>query len=571
MAWIRRDDAVTDIKDVFLKNIGVSDLNDVNEWFKMSYAYGYEIGGIDRAVSLIRQYKNRRITICGDYDVDGICATTILLLSLRWLGYKQVFYEIPKRIKEGFGLKRSMIDKIPDGLVITVDNGIAQPDVVEYAKQKGLQVIVTDHHEPMVVDGKSVLPNADIVIDPKAVEGQSGFKDYCGAGIAYKIACELLDHDKAMCRTLQCFAALGTIADVMPLREENYVIVRNGLKHMLNPSVCNVGLYALISSLGLNRCITSRDVGFKIGPCINAASRMSDDGPAEVIDLFTQTDTYQDSIKIAEHLIAVNESRKETKKRMYNKARDIIDEDCLFGEIPLVIYIPLEMEGIVGIIAGNLAEEFNTPAIVLTDAGNGILKGSGRSCGNYNMKLELDKVSNLLLNYGGHTGAAGLSLKAENLENLKAELSKNSAGYECDEDAVSNIYYDLEIDAKDIPKTIEELKKYEPFGEGNAAPVFKVNNFSVMPRYGAYVKWMGEDASIAKMYSSNATAVGFDAIEKMVGIKEPQMLNLVGTLSDNYFNGSVEHQIEFSDLQVSAATNKVETNLASRLKNMASH
>lgn len=563
MKWTKKG-TETSIKEVFLKNIGVSSLDDVNAWFLKSYAGEYRIDKLHDAVELAKKFKDQKVTICGDYDVDGVTSTSILYLTLIWAGFKDVHYRIPRRFSEGFGINRTMIDEADHGLIITCDNGVAQADVIDYAKSNGITVIVTDHHEPQIIDGKVILPNADIIIDPHAIDGQADFDGYCGAGIAYKFACELLDNNKSMTRILLGLAAIGTIADVMELREENYVFVRNGLK-MLNISNTTTGMNALISEFGLTKHITAKDVGFKIGPAINACSRMNDNGAKDAVECLTFCGDYTTAIAMAEKMIAVNEARKSSKKEALRCAYEEIENHCLYGDIPMTVYIPDTLEGIAGIVAGNLAEEYKIPVIVLTNADGGLLKGSARSYGNYNMKKELDKCSDILVKHGGHAGAAGLSILPENVDKLRMRLINNLGEYKCSETDV--LEYDLEIKSADIVKVAKELEKYEPFGKGNATPIFKVTEFSVIPKYGAFKKPIG-DGSIVKLYSKNATAIGFDMGDAMSNIDEFMGFDFIGEISNNYFNGNIEAQIEFKDFK-KVNLSKVTTPLACKLKAMA--
>ena len=521
---------------------------------------------MDKAVEIARQFKNSPVTIVGDYDADGVTSTSILYLAFKWAGFTDVRYRIPKRFSEGYGISRSIIDEIRDGLLITCDNGIAQLDAIKLAKEKGLKIIILDHHLPAVIDGKDVLPDADAVIDPNALAGTADFSGYCGAGLSYKFARMLLDGNKTQCRKLLNFAAIGTVADVMELRQENYVFVREGLKSLVRSDYCTAGLYALISAFSLTSHISSYDIGYKLGPAINAASRMKDDGAMIAVRLLTYEGDYSSAVQMAEELVCLNESRKAEKSAGLKAAHEAIERDCLFGDIPMVVYVQGVGEGIIGILAGNLCEEFKVPVIVLTDASEGILKGSGRSYGNYDMKAQLDLCSSLLITHGGHVGAAGLSLRKENVELFRSQLMSNASDYEASSE--SDTYYDLEIKATEIPSFIEQISRFEPFGEGNPSIVFKINGFSVVPRYGSFKKLMGADESIVKLFSSSCTAIGFDMAERMRGIDEPKILDMVGVLSDNYFNGSVEHQIEFTDFK-EAATAKVETPLASMLRSMA--
>lgn len=564
MAWKKRGAEKT-IEEVFLRNIGAKSLNDINMWFKKSYNHEYCVDMMKEAASFAKTFKDKRVTIVGDYDGDGVTSTAILYLGLKRAGFIDVRYRIPKRFSEGYGISSNIIDEIECGLVITCDNGISQIEAISKAKDKGLSVIIIDHHLPLVIDGNTTLPPADFIIDPNAIPDSADFNGYCGAGLSYKFIQEMLDYDNFHYLLLG-FACIGTITDVMELREENYVFVRNGLNKLTDARFCTSGLYALISACNLTKYIQASDIGFKIGPTLNAASRMSDEGAMEAVKLLTYNGPYPEAVRMAERLLSVNEDRKSAKKEALKRAHEVIDEECLYGEIPLVVYVPGISEGIIGIIAGNLCEEYNVPTIVLSDSEDGCLKGSARSCGNYNIKDELDKCSSLLLKYGGHSGAAGLSLFPEKLAEFKNALQINSTGFSTE--AGRDLYYDIEISANELPKVVESLHKFAPFGEGNEDIVFKVNNFSVVPRYGAYKKLLGADESIIKMYSADAVAIGFDMASRFDKIEQPKNLNLIGTLSVNYFNGSCDNQIEFVDFE-NVEKSYIETPLAKKLALMA--
>ena len=564
MTWIKRGSEKT-VEEVFLRNIGVNSTADVNAWFQKSYDDKYRIERMTEAVNFSCMYKDKTVSIIGDYDADGITSTSILYLALKRAGFKDVRMYIPKRFSEGYGINMTIIDKISSGLIITCDNGISQTEQVNAAKEKGLGVIILDHHQPLVIDGDIVLPDADVIIDPNAIPNSADFNGYCGAGLCYKFAKALLpgDEHKGFHNVLLGLAAIGTVADVMELREENYVFVRNGLKRLVRSDCCTTGTYALISALDLSKHLDAKDIGFKIGPTINASSRMKDDGAMDVVELLTYQGPFQEAVKKAERLIEVNERRKKVKKEGIERAEKVIESECLYGDVPLVVYIPEIGEGIIGIIAGNLCEKYKVPTVVLTSTETGdILKGSARSCGNYNIKEQLDNVSDLLEAYGGHEGAAGLSLKKENLDGFRAAITAISGDFEYESLDVQ--YYDLEIEASDIAQYINQLEKYAPFGEGNPAPVFKITGFSVVPRYGSYFKTVADTG--VKLFNADTTAVGFDMIDRF---KEPyKLLDFVGTLSDNYFMGSITHQIEFSDFKPQEV-NKTVTPLAAKLASMA--
>ena len=554
MRWIKKGTETT-IKEVVLRNMGVSSTDDINAWFKKSIDNDYKIKGLKEAVEYALSFKDKKVTICGDYDADGVTSTSILYIALKRAGFTDVHFRIPKRFSEGFGINTTMIDEAGEGLIITCDNGVAQPDVINYAVDKGLAVIVTDHHEPLVVDDEVVLPNVEHIIDPNAIEGQADFNGYCGAGIAYKFSIELLGKK---CSDLLAFAAIGTVADVMQLREENYVIVRNGLNAISERKVCP-GLSCLLSVLSIKKCY-AHDIGFGIGPVINASSRLNDDGAKDVVNLFISNDSY--AFNEAERLVNLNTKRKELGRNGLKMAKAAIEEECLFGDVPLTVYVPGVPEGIIGIIAGNLCEEYKVPAIVVTDSDDDTLKGSARSPEGFNIKEALDNVSELLIKHGGHAGAAGLSLKKSDFYSFREAIKVDN--YEPESENITDVYYDLEIDAKDISSALKELEKYEPFGEGNSAPVFKINAFSTSPRYGSVKKLQGENH--IKLYGASATAIGFGLYDKIKG--EPKSLDLIGKLSYNCFNGNVDEQVEFVDFNINTVEGVV-TPLASRLRELA--
>lgn len=568
------------IEEFFLKNMGVASLDEVNAMFKKSYDDKYVISDMDKAINLIKKHKDDVITIFGDYDADGITSTSILILGLRRAGYK-VQYLIPKRHTEGFGCNKGMVDKaISWGtkLIITCDNGIAQLETIDYAKKRGLDVLITDHHELSVAG----LPNADVIIDPSAIPGQCEFSGYCGAGIAYKVIralfkCEEISDSVTLNKCLS-LCAIGTVADVMELKEENYVFVKNGMKKIQNPITCPLGLHALACEFGLQHHMCAKDIGFKLGPVINAQSRLIDDGASEVVEFFiNETRPYNEVINIIEKFKQRNDARKNLKRDNLKAANAYIADNCLFGNIPLIIRLDTCPEGIIGIIAGNLTEKYGVPTLVLceTKDDKNVLKGSGRSVDGYDIISALKKVDGLSIEssddndsvftkYGGHESACGFSVRKDKFDEF-VSLMTSSIPENFEPVSTQEIEYNFEILSKNIEKNVKELEKFEPWGMGNPMPVFKIRDFKVIPKDGVWKKVMAE--TIIKLKGANASAIGFDMAEHFSKI-EPRTLNLVGELSLNYFNGDVDNQIEFMDFEeVSSA--KMETPLAKKLKSMA--
>lgn len=543
MKWEKRNNLNT-IEEVILRNSGLS-----KEEFFVDKNKEFRVDKIDKVVSLIKSCikKKIKITIIGDYDADGVTASSIMKMSIESIG-GNVNVRLPLRFSEGFGLSEKIVEEIDDGLIITVDNGITAIDAVKKAKEKGLIVIVTDHHLPNTdEDGNVILPEADLIIDPNAIPGSADFNSYCGAGIAYKVAEKLIPENKVLLDKLICFAAIGTVADVMPLIHENRRIVEKGLKNMTYSRSRTTGLESILRVCELNKHITATNIGFKIGPMINAPGRLYDDGAYISLNALTYDGPYDE--KIGLQLNDINEMRKSLIEDGMVRIDANIRTNCLYGDYPLVVYEPALNEGIVGIIAGRLSEQHNSPVIVFTDSEEkNILKGSGRSVPGVDLKALLDLNSDLLYKYGGHESAAGVSIEKANLYELIDKLKETIEEPE-EENFNNTLFYDLEIPADKVSETFIDLKKYEPFGEGNPKPVFKINNYRLSPRYSSYFKTMGKDNSVIKLYGVKSSAIGFGMTEKYSDLKEPKTLNLVGTISQNFFRDIPELQIEINDME----------------------
>lgn len=566
MEWIKRG-AEDTVEKIFLRNIGVKSLDDVNAWFKKSNAGGYRINSLGLCRTLIAAYKGRHIVIVGDYDADGCCATSILLLGLKACGCEDVAFRIPKRFSEGFGVSERIVDEIPQGsLVITCDNGIAFPEVIAKAKAKDCKVILTDHHLPKMDEkGNAVLPDADVIIDPNALKGSADFNGYCGAGLAYALVRELLGNDDPVTQKCLTLAAIATVADVVPLREENYVIVRKGLKRLTDSTMCTAGLWALIQELGLADHCAEGDIGFSIAPCINACSRMSDDGAKDAVRALSYDGPIEDVTDLARHMVEVNKDRKIAKEIAIKNVEDKIADKGIDTSHSITVDAPMGL-GIIGIVAGYLAEKYQVPSIVFTKAKDGLLRGSARSAGGFDIKACLDKCASALLYYGGHPGAAGLTIKPENYDKFKSLFKKATEDFIRPGDSAS---YDLEIDAGKIPAYATECAKYAPYGEGNPEPVFLVRDFDVIPSGGRYAAFLGSDGSTVKLASLESDAIGFRQGDVFAGLKdEPRKLDLIGTLGFNVFRGNVRAQVEFSDFRL-ACLKKTATPLAEMLRRAA--
>lgn len=488
-----------------LADRGVQGEDAVREYLEADIATvsdGSELTDMHRGVNIVYDavQAGKYIRIMGDYDVDGVSSTYILYKGLTGLGAKCDKF-IPHRITDGYGLHEPAIRDAYEAdvqVILTCDNGIAAANEIKLAKELGMTVVVTDHHEvPYEVrdtccsdeDVKSeeeqheapcnedeagtrhyIIPDADAVINPKRPEDDGVFKEICGAVVAWKfMGCLYKKFGKEQEFKNSDFleiAALGTVCDVMELQHDNRAIVKEGLKKMQNTS--NIGLQALLEVLGLrDKALTSYDYGFKIGPCINAEGRL--DTANEAFDLLVETD-YDTAIKRAEQMRDLNVERQNLTKEGMEEAFKIIDAEMQDDKV-LVVYLPEAHESIAGIIAGKIRERYCKPAFVLTKGDGDFLKGSGRSIEAYSMYEKLVEVKDLMLGFGGHPMAAGLSLKEENLEKFRQELNVRSGL--TDADFIPKVMIDVILPVDFLTQNfIRQLEILEPFGKGNEKPVF---------------------------------------------------------------------------------------------------
>ena len=529
--FIKRDNART-VADVVTRNTGV----DANEFIKEETFL--HIHNLKEAAQFTNDYlaenPDAMVSIVGDYDSDGINGTANLYWAFRGLGVRP-YIRLPHRFSEGFGLNVNIIDEIDSGLLITVDNGVAAYDAIKKAKDKGLTVIVIDHHlAPVDENGNMKLPPADVIVDP-SIEDKSEFHNYCGGALAYRFAKELLP-DK-MLRELEVLASIATVTDVMPLVRENRAIVRRGLQH-INDGIMLPGLKALVDELNLNSPIAEDAYGFNIGPCFNASGRLYDDGAERVLSLLVMGKNGPEASAKAKNIIDTNNDRKDiVREEMAIALSKVTDVR------PIVVTDESFHEGIVGILAGRLTEDYNCPSVVFTKGHTeGILKGSARSIEGYNLKEILDRVAarGLLDRYGGHSGAAGLSIEAKNLEAFTQAFVEETGELPAKTD---DVYYDLELDGKDIPSVMMELNKYAPFGEGNARPLFHMTYTcdGVGKQIGDGTHFMVKDSRMSVM--------GFGLADKWEDFGCPTALDMVGYISESIFKGKSYYKFELVDFK----------------------
>lgn len=518
---------------------------------------GSELTDMQRGVDIVYDavQTGKYIRIMGDYDVDGVSSTYILYKGLTGLGVKCDKF-IPHRITDGYGLHEPAIrDAYEAGVqvILTCDNGIAAANEIRLAKELGMTVVVTDHHEVPYNDDEAgtrhyIIPDADAVIDPKRPEDDGVFKEICGAVVAWKFVWCLYrkfgkENEFKNSDFLE-IASLGTVCDVMELQHDNRAIVKEGLKKMQNTS--NIGLQALLEVLGLKgKTLTSYDYGFKIGPCINAEGRL--DTANEAFDLLVETD-YQKALEKAAQMRDLNVERQELTKQGMEEAFKIIDAEMQDDKV-LVVYLPEVHESIAGIIAGKVRERYCKPAFVLTKGDGDFLKGSGRSIEAYSMYNKMVEVKDLMLGFGGHPLAAGLSLKEENLEKFRQELNARSGL--TDADFIQKVMIDVILPVDFLTQSfIKQLEILEPFGKGNEKPVFAQSNVRA-----TRAEIIGKNKNVLKITFNSRnckSGVCFHDIEA-----KEQILNQNGKLYDfkmlyyptlNEWNGVTSIQANVQDI-----------------------
>ncbi len=515
----------------------------------------WELAGMKEGIKLLQQAvsNKEKIRVIGDYDIDGVCATYILLTGLKKIG-ANVDTVIPDRVKDGYGINEHLIDMASeDGidLIITCDNGIAAYQQISYAKELGMKVIVTDHHEVPFEENENgrleKLPPADVIINPKQERCEYPWKGLCGGAVAWKLTAALYETYGVVMEEaykLLEFAAIATVGDIMELQDENRIIVKEGLKRIHHTK--NIGLKSLIEVNGLEKdSIGAYHIGFVLGPCINAGGRL--DTAKRALELFDSEDK-EAADRLAGDLKALNDSRKELTKDGVEEAIRQVQETGRRSERVLVIYLPDCHESIAGIIAGKVKERFYRPTIVLTDAEEGI-KGSGRSIPGYNMFEELSKVGDLFTRFGGHPMAAGMSLPKENLQKLRSQLNKNCTL--TDDDMVEKLSIDIAMPIQYISEAfINELKVLEPFGNGNSKPLFAERDFHVLQS-----QVLGKNKNTVKVYGTNAAGCHMEGLyfgnpeELLDLLKKKDTISITYYPAVNEFRGKRTLQIMIQDFQ----------------------
>lgn len=467
---------------------------------------------MEKAVAILQEkIENRnRIRIIGDYDIDGVMSTYILLESLRGLGC-DVDMMIPNRITDGYGINEHLIEQAwQEGrdTIITCDNGIAAVTQIRKAKDLGMTVIVTDHHEVPFEDlegeRKEILPPAGAIVNPKQKACSYPFAGLCGAVVAMKVMEALYEKmapEVDLVDKMLPFAGIATIGDVMDLQDENRILVKEGLQRLHHTT--NLGLQELIRVNNLEpENISPYHIGFILGPCLNASGRL--DTAKRALQLLL-ADSREEAAVLAGDLKNLNESRKEMTAQGLEKAIEQVESTSMMEDTVLVVFLPECHESLAGIIAGRLRERYHKPSFVLTRGEEGV-KGSGRSIESYSMYEKLCECKEYLTKFGGHPMAAGLSLEEENVERFRRKLNEQSGLTE--EDLVEKVTIDVPMPIHYIRKDlVQELSLLEPFGKGNEKPLFAQKNLWV-----SQMRVFGKNRNVVKMRLTDENGYPMDGV-----------------------------------------------------------
>ena len=477
-----------------------------------SLADPMQMKGMKEASLLLRRKaeEGAALRIIGDYDIDGVNATHILLTALKRIGAR-VDTVIPDRLKDGYGLNEHLIQQAyEDGVdtIVTCDNGIAAVSEIAFAKSLGMTVLVTDHHEiPYKEEGGSrsfILPPADVIVNPKQPDCAYPFKKLCGAAVAWRLT-EVLYREAGISQEevldLAEFAAVATVGDIMDLIGENRILVQYGLKRLRQTK--NPGYHALLAVNGREgKTLTAYHIGFVIGPCINASGRL--DTAKRALRLL-EAESRQEAEELAGDLKALNDSRKSLTVKGTEEAIRFIEESELKKDRVLVVYLPDCHESLAGIIAGRLRERYFKPCFVLTDGEEGV-KGSGRSIPGYHMFEEMSKVRELFTRFGGHPMAAGLSLPPEHVEVFRRRI--NEVCTLTEEELIPKLFYDAVLPISYAgEQLLGELTLLEPFGKGNEKPVFAAGNLRAKS-----ARIIGKNANVLKLTLESPEGIRMEAV-----------------------------------------------------------
>jgi len=507
----------------------------------------YLLRGIEKAVGRILNAAQSKEKVCiyGDYDVDGITSTAIMIRALRKLGADAVYY-IPHRIEEGYGLNNNSMDRIKGlgvSLIVTVDCGIRSNEVVNYAKSLGMEVIITDHHEC-----GDELPGAVSVINPHQPECSYPCKSLAGVGVAFKLASALLKKAgyENFSEEFLDIVSIGTIADVVPLLDENRIIVKNGLLKIRDTN--NEGIRALLTVCGLSgKELNTYNVAFMLAPRINAAGRIAD--ASECVELLL-TDNEGRAMDIAKKLDLDNRERQTIENSILEDAADIVEKTVNFDEDRVLVLCSENWHiGVIGIVASRLVERFHFPTFIMSQNGE-LCKGSARSIPGFNIFEAMTKYSELFEKYGGHEMAAGFTIRTERVDKLRKCMNNEVINILGRDKLLPEIYVDYKLEPKVINlDTVNQLKLLEPFGTGNTSPVFVYRGLSVIAS-----KAVGNECKHLSLSVYDGVneikciAYNFGSLKKL--LTNGKKIDIICSVERNMWNGIESVQLNIRDIKL---------------------
>lgn len=557
MKWLRKG-AYNTVKELVQANTGMS-AND------LAYdARSYYYPGIKEAAELFMDHirHGSKILVWCDYDTDGVDCKFIMSYTLaRPMKIRNIEILCPGRYSDGYGIKPSIVEQFAGtDLLVLCDNGIAAIEAVDLAREMGMDVIILDHHDPRVIEGQVVMPNANVIVDPHLTGGyimdgtgnQIGeFRDLCGAGITWYFTHEV----RSMCDWMSdkqrwyldqiayIGATFGTVGDVVDLKDDNRRIVKQGLTN-LNKGMGTSGIRQLMYKLYLNN-VSSMDIGFLISPIINASGRLEDTGANRIAALLC-TDANDEDAKKAlyaevDRAIEVNKKRKAMTKESVERV--VENYEANGGNDPFIVcYDEYTVSGIVGLVASELVNRYHRPALVFAPSGkdDGVIKGSGRSIEGIGIKGLLDQVQQYLTTYGGHPMACGASLLIDNLDAFGDAVNAITPVL----DTSDAIMYDLECTYTEAATKLAEQEQFEPYGAGNPQPVYRINGVELCePEY------MGGDSQHVKFQTKDADILWFDGRKAYEDLGSPKMVDMLVTMSYHEFKDQVTVQMQVIDMK----------------------
>ena len=561
MKWAKKDNSIQTVEQLVIQNTGMT-LEHLNKDTRV-----YQYPGISEAADLFLDHVRRgsKIQVWCDYDTDGVDSKFIMSYTVaKPLKIRNISIDCPGRYTDGYGIKPSIVEKfIGANLLVLCDNGIAAIEAIDLAREMGMDVIVLDHHEPRVIDGKEVLPNANVIVDPHVTGGyimeknangqltQVGtFEDLCGAGIAYYFSHEVRSKCAWMSDKWRWYldqvavigAAIGTVGDVVNLVDDNRRIVKQGISNM-NKGMGTAGIQKLLARTYLQSHVTSTDIGFTISPIVNAYGRLEDAGPNKIANILCSDATEGDALSALDaditEAIEMNKKRKEMTRETVDRVIEMYEQNG-GDDAFIVCYDEWTITGLVGLVAGELVSKYHKPALVFAPAKeDGVIKGSGRSVEGIDIKSLLDQVQQYLTTYGGHPMACGASMLIENLDDFGDAINAITPVLE----ASDVLYYDIETTTDQAANVLAEQEKLEPYGAGNPLPVYRFNSvFLGQPSY------MGGNSEHIKFKVGDNDVVWFYGREGYEALGSPEKVDMLVTMSYHYFKDETTIQMQVIDL-----------------------